>query len=85
MDVMPVINGKKTSLKTGRPNAQFPDNWKDYYEKWRLGEMTATKCMEILNLKRSTFYKLVKIYEKEIYNNRENEYIQKTIGGRNHG
>jgi len=58
---------------------------KDYYEKWRLGEMTATKCMEILNLKRSTFYKLVKIYEKEIYNNRENEYIQKTIGGRNHG
>ena len=34
MDVMPVINGKKTSLKTGRPNAQFPDNWKDYYEKW---------------------------------------------------
>ena len=47
--------------------------------------MTATKCMEILNLKRSTFYKLVKIYEKEIYNNRENEYIQKTIGGRNHG
>ena len=85
MDVMPVINGKKTSLKTGRPNAQFPDNWKDYYEKWRLGEMTATKCMEILNLKRSTFYTLVKIYEKEIYNNRENEYIQKTIGGRNHG
>lgn len=90
MDVMPVINGKKTSLKTGRPtgrpNAQFPDNWKDYYEKWILGEMTATKCMEILNLKRSTFYKLVKIYEKEIHNNRENEYIQKkTIGGGNHG
>ena len=30
MDVMPVINGKKTSLKTGkpvgRPNAQFPEN-----------------------------------------------------------
>ena len=70
MDVMPVINGKKTSLKTGRPtgrpNAQFPDNWKYYYEKWRLGEMTATKCMEILNLKRSTFYKLVKIYEKDL-------------------
>ena len=48
--------------------------------------MTATKCMEILNLKRSTFYKLVKIYEKGIHNNRENEYIQKeTIGGGNHG
>lgn len=69
MDVMPVINGKKTSLKTGRPtgrpNAQYPDNWKKYYEKWRLGELTATKCMEILNMKRSTFYKLVGRYEHE--------------------
>ena len=67
MDVMPIINGKKTSLKTGRPtgrpNAQYPDNWNTYYEKWRLGELTATKCMEILGLKRSTFYKLVKNYE----------------------
>lgn len=68
MDVMPIINGKKTSLKTGRPtgrpNAEFPQEWNLYYEKWRLGEVTATKCMEILNLKRSTFYKLVQIYEQ---------------------
>lgn len=70
MAVMPVINGKKTSLKTGRPtgrpNAEFPQEWNVYYEKWRLGELTATKCMEILNLKRSTFYKLVKVYEQDL-------------------
>lgn len=75
MDVMPVINGKKTSLKTGkpvgRPNAHFPENWKEYYEKWRCGEVTAVKCMDRLNLKRSTFYKLVKIYEKDM-DKREN-------------
>lgn len=69
IEVMPVINGKKTSLKTGRPtgrpNAEFPQDWTSYYEKWRLGKLTATKCMEILNLKRSTFYKLVKIYEQD--------------------
>lgn len=69
MEVMPVINGKKTSLKTGRPtgrpNAEFPQEWDCYYEKWRLGELTATKCMEVLNLKRSTFYKLVKKYEQD--------------------
>lgn len=68
MEVMPIINGKRTSLKTGRPtgrpNAEFPQEWQPYYERWRLGELTATKCMEILNLKRSTFYKLVKIYEQ---------------------
>lgn len=69
ISAMPVIDGKKTSTKTGkpvgRPNAEFPDNWKECYEKWRIGELTAVKCMEILNLKRSTFYKLVKIYEKQ--------------------
>ena len=69
ISAMPVIDGKKISTKTGkpvgRPNAEFPDNWKECYEKWRVGELTAVKCMEILNLKRSTFYKLVKIYEKQ--------------------
>ena len=68
--VMPVINGKKTSLKTGnpigRPNAEFPAGWSEYYEQWRVGTITAVKCMENLHLKRSTFYKMVKVYEAEI-------------------
>lgn len=69
MEVMPIINGKKTSLKTGRPtgrpSAVYPDMWKVYYEKWRLGEITAKSCMETLDLKKSTFYKLVGRYERE--------------------
>lgn len=68
IEVMPIINGKRTSLKTGRPtgrpNAEFPHEWNLYYEKWRSGELTAKKCMDTLNLKRSTFYKLVKKYEE---------------------
>lgn len=68
IEVMPIINGKRISLKTGRPtgrpNAEFPQEWNLYYEKWRLGELTAKKCMDALNLKRSTFYKLVKKYEE---------------------
>lgn len=68
IEVMPVINGKRTSLKTGRPtgrpNAEYPASWEIYYEKWRSGEMTGKRCMETLNLKRSTFYKLVKNYEQ---------------------
>ena len=70
LEVMPVINGKKTSLKTGnpvgRPNAEFPVGWSEYYEQWRVGTITAVKCMENLHLKRSTFYKMVKVYEAEI-------------------
>lgn len=65
--VMPVVNGKKVSAKTGRPTgrpcAEYPADWKMYYEKWRVGEITAKKCMDSMNLKRSTFYKLVNKYE----------------------
>ena len=72
IDVMPVVNGKKVSLKTGnptgRPPATFPDTWEKYYNEWRNGNITAKTCIEKLGLKRATFYKLVNKYEKEIIN-----------------
>lgn len=65
--VMPVVNGKKVSSKTGnpigRPNAEYPERWSGIYNDWKLGSITATAAMEILGLKRTTFYKLVKSYE----------------------
>lgn len=69
IDVMPVINGKKTSLKTGRPTgrppASYPEQWKKYYDLWKNGNITAKKCMDELGLKRATFYKLVNRYESD--------------------
>ena len=59
------ITGKRIGKKgrpTGRPTAEFPDNWAEVYEKWRNNEITATFGMEILGLKRNTFYNLVKRY-----------------------
>lgn len=70
IDVMPVINGKKTSLKTGRPTgrppASYPEQWEKYYDLWKDGNITAKKCMDELGLKRATFYKLVNRYESEL-------------------
>lgn len=67
IDVMQVIDGKRISAKTGRatgrPNAIYPDNWELIYKQWKNKDITANKAMEILNLKRTTFYKLVKNYE----------------------
>lgn len=75
IDVMPVVNGKKISLKTGRatgrPPAQFPTEWEKYYLMWRDGKITAKKCIEELGMKRATFYKLVGKYEA-IINKEEN-------------
>ena len=67
IDVMPVVNGKKVSAKTGRatgrPSASFPENWTEIYTDWKSGRITAVKAMQMLNLTKSTFYNLVKRYE----------------------
>lgn len=49
----------------GRKKIDYPDNWEDVYKKWKNRELTGTKAMELLELKRNTFYKLVKEYENE--------------------
>ena len=38
---------------------------KEYYPIWQSKEITATKFMEIVELKRNTFYKIIKEYEEK--------------------
>lgn len=56
---------KKRKVKFGRPAAQFPDGWEQTYKSWKAGEITATAAMQKLELKRTTFYKLAKLYEQQ--------------------
>ena len=44
----------------GRPKLEKPAEWEKYYTLWKNGEITAKKIMLILNLKKTSFYKLVK-------------------------
>ena len=44
----------------GRPKAEYPDNWDEVYSKWVRGEITAVAAMQLLSVKKSTFYKLVR-------------------------
>lgn len=53
----------------GRPQAVFPPGWDEVYQKWIEEEVTAKRAMEILGLKRSTFYKLVHIHRGDKYQN----------------
>lgn len=68
---MPIdkITGKKVSKKTGRcigrPPIQFPENFDEYYIKWKRKEITAVNAMKSLGLKSNSFYKLVHQYEVE--------------------
>lgn len=49
----------------GRPAAKYPDNWKQIYTRWQNREIKAVEAMELLGLKKSTFYKLVKKYKEK--------------------
>ena len=66
---MPIdgLSGKRISKRTGRvigrPPIDFPAEWENIYTRWKAGELTATKAMELLGLKRNSFYKLVHRYE----------------------
>ena len=49
----------------GRPKTDIPNNFEDVYNSWKAGSITAKVAMEQLNLKRTTFYKLVKEHEEK--------------------
>ena len=47
----------------GRPRAIYPDNWNEIYTKWKNGEIKAVEAMNLMGLKKNTFYNLIKRLE----------------------
>ncbi|MCB2360161.1 recombinase family protein [Clostridium estertheticum] len=47
----------------GRKEIGYPTNWIEIYNKYKNREITGTRAIEELDLKRTTFYKLVKQHE----------------------
>jgi DNA invertase Pin-like site-specific DNA recombinase len=56
---------KEGGKQLGRKQTPFPPNFDEVYDSWKREEITAKRAMEKLDLKRTTFYKLVKIKEAE--------------------
>lgn len=54
---------KKKGKHLGRPPVQITDQFIEAYREWQSGEITAVGAMRKYNIKRSSFYKLVKEYE----------------------
>lgn len=53
---------KAKGVKFGRPSIEYPENWEKVYSKWKNGEVKAVDAMIALQLTKSTFYKLAKIW-----------------------
>ncbi|MDT8719531.1 recombinase family protein [Clostridium sp. 19966] len=50
---------KARGQKFGRPQAQKPKSWDKYYKLYIDGKITSTEFMRLVNLKKTTFYKLL--------------------------
>ena len=55
---------KEKGKHLGRPRIKYPENWEKVYTTWQSRAITARTAMSELNLKPTSFYKLVKNYKK---------------------
>ena len=51
---------KAKGVRFGRPAIECPENFDIVYKEWKSGGITAVKAAQLLNLKKTTFYKMTK-------------------------
>ena len=54
---------KANGKQLGRPALESPPEFLSVYKEWKRGEITAVAAMKKLNVKKTSFYKFVKIHE----------------------
>lgn len=54
---------KEKGKRLGKPPIQYPKNWKEVYDIWKSGKITARAAMKQMELKPTSFYKLAKNYK----------------------
>ncbi|PAF38834.1 DNA recombinase [Terribacillus saccharophilus] len=55
----------QNGVKFGRPRIDTTEEFRQVYKLWKSGEVTAVTAMKKLDLRKTTFYRLVKEYETE--------------------
>ncbi len=58
-----IAAAKAKGKHLGRPKAEFPGDWARIYGIWKGGGISAVQAMKELNMKKPTFYRLVKRWE----------------------
>ena len=57
---------KKNGVKFGRPSLELPSNWNELYDQWKSGQIKAVEFMDMVGMKKATFYKKVKEFESQL-------------------
>ena len=55
---------KTKGVKFGRPKIKYPEQFDSIYNDWKCGKIKGVDAMKALELKKTTFYKLVKQFTK---------------------
>ena len=61
-----IAEAKAKGKHLGRPVLELPKEWDKLYKEWKQGKIKAVEFMELVNMKKPTFYKKVKEYEVSI-------------------
>lgn len=59
-----IAAAREKGVDFGRPKIEYPSDWAEVYVAWKSGGISARMAMERLDLKKTTFYKLVRLYER---------------------
>lgn len=53
-----IAAAKAKGKHLGRPKAEIPETFEDYYQRWKNGEVTASWAIKEMNISRGVFYRL---------------------------
>ena len=59
-----IAAAREKGVDFGRPKIEYPSDWAQVYVAWKSGGISARMAMERMGLKKTTFYKLVREYER---------------------
>ena len=55
---------KSNGVKFGPPKKEVPENFMEYYERWKQGKISVRDAAGLLDMRYSTFYRRCKEAEK---------------------
>ncbi|MGO5010805.1 recombinase family protein [Niallia sp. Sow4_A1] len=61
-----IASAKAKGKHLGRPSLELPKEWNKLYKQWKNGEIMAVEFMDLVKMKKATFYKKVKEYEQTL-------------------
>lgn len=59
-----IAAAREKGVDFGRPKIEYPSDWAQVYVAWKSGGISARMAMDRMGLKKTTFYKLVRLYER---------------------